>query len=240
MDNKNHYDLLKEFLDRQSEKVSKNTSIQVKSENVPFMLHISRNPLIKGFTPTIGFRQAKTEDRTVPRVCVAETVVGCMIGYASMLYDFQTNVDPAKKDWRGGYYIYAIDYEAALVPNNKLVYDAAMSGERWLVNYTQGTNVYKHRVIGKMFIRNVVTERKENINHIDCNIYLETREAIWLNAHQKLEPGFYILTGPIPDQVKNYKAKSYQIKTIDKSEFESVRKLTVSLLDIEQCRTLDW
>lgn len=241
-----HFSLIKEFLDRQNSKVQKNCSIQVKNERVPFMLHISKNPSVKSFSPIIGFRQANSEDRTVPRICVGETLTGCMIGYSSMLYDFQNmdlrnKNDKNEQEWRGGYYIYALDYEVALAPNKNLVYDAEMSGERWLVNYTKGTDVYPHRKIGKIFIKSITTERIENRKEINCDMYIQVHEDVWLNSSTKLTKGEYHIKGPMPDQIKSYKSKNpYQIQAISKSEFEQVRKLTVSLLDFKDNKAFKW
>lgn len=238
------YRLALQWLNNQSKPIQNNLKILSRSERLPYLLHISQNDKIKVMTPRIGERQAKMEDRTVPRICVADTLVGAMIGYASVLWDSQNDNNAytnKKSHYKGGYYIYAIPFDHCFVPNNKLVYDASMSGEKWLVNYKPGTAEYTPKRIGKVFLKEMVTEISLGKRVLNATFYLETEADLWLSERSLLRKGHYRLHGPMPDQIKTYKGKTlYRVEEIDQKSFNEVRRLTVSLLDFKTPRLTEW
>ena len=75
---------LEKYLESLSPDVKKNLKIvSTKDLGQDFLLHISPDKLSKViFTPRIGNRQGRTEDRTVPRITVSPTLLGCHNGYA--------------------------------------------------------------------------------------------------------------------------------------------------------------
>src|ERR1700741_3061096 len=93
---------LTQWLETVSEKVRKNVTVVTPEEvKQDYFLHISTDTSIKKFVPVIGRRQAYSEDRSVPRVTVAPTLLGCFIGYAKADYDFQNTPSTAKNDQKG-------------------------------------------------------------------------------------------------------------------------------------------
>lgn len=252
MDNaKLYYDEMASYVNIQHNHVKENINIQVVSKKFPYMLHISTNKNIKTFIPRIGERQASSEDRTIPRLCVADTLLGTMIGYAAMLNDFRFHANSIKKKksiFKGGYYIYKIPYEACLVPNNKLVYDASASGERWLVNYKKSTSEYKGELIGKIFIKKIEELMVNNKTEISCIMFLEITQPLYFTSDTLLNIGYYKISGVIPDMMKSYKKNYYKIEQINYEEYAKIKKLSVSLLNYDnyhndkktKSRLFDW
>lgn len=112
--------------------------------------------------PFISKRAGINEDNTVPRIHVAPTIQGCILGYGGLYeiaaFDYVLHKDDKQQtgkmgklqNYKGGFYIHALKFEAALAPSAKLVYDAKRSGELWLVTYTPETVFYKSPVVGKL------------------------------------------------------------------------------------------
>ena len=100
--------------------VSNVTVVTPATLGTDMLLHVSRDPKIKKFTPIVSHRTAANEDRTVARICGAPTVVGCLQAYQEQYNDFHRNV---------GWTIYGIPFDEALQPNGHLVYDATRTGE---------------------------------------------------------------------------------------------------------------
>lgn len=227
--------------------VSKNLEI-VQSKDYP-ALHISSDPNLKQLIPRIGQRQGDMEDRTVPRVCVSSTLIGCLVGYAAAEYEFMNKLPKNKqpkglKDtWRGGWYIYQIPYEYALKPNHKLVYDATLSKEFWLVNYKANVKYIPNKV-GKIFI-NQAERIYTGSGYIEKYIYyLKVDENIILDyyekkdVHVRLKKGCYRLTLE-KDGGYDYR-DDFNIESIPESEFEKIRKASVSLLNFPELLSDSW
>ena len=200
----NDKELLEERLGTLSPVVERNAEIVIPNEeNNGFMLHISTNTNIKEFIPIIGFRQAKSEDRTVPRICVAPHLLGCLLGYAAVEHDFHNSYghnekEAKKKDYKGGYKIYGFEFKACLRPNKKLVYDVECSDEHWLVNYSEETTVYKPMDLGRIFVRSV-SYKSVNDKHPESSmeLYVEIRNAerVRFSKNLVLEKGYYRIDG---------------------------------------------
>jgi hypothetical protein len=119
---------LEDWLENTSEKVRRNVTIETpESLGVQHLLHISTDTNIRQFVPLIGRRQAPSEDRTVPRVCVCPHLLGCILGYADAVSDFHADGAKQNDAFKGGWKIYGLSFDAALKPNSKLVYDAIIA-----------------------------------------------------------------------------------------------------------------
>lgn len=113
---------MKVYISLLNPKARKNLEVVNSTEmTLPYMLHIDKVPP-KAFIPQMPRRAADSEDNTVARVTVADTLVGRLIGYSDAYYDF-LNEDSS------GYIISALDYRECLRPNNNLVYDAEATNE---------------------------------------------------------------------------------------------------------------
>lgn len=148
------YKQIESFLEKQKPKVRANAKIIEAEEDYPYMLCGSINDNIKVFTPRLAERYAKgQEDRTVDRVHVSETLVGCIMGMDELTGYLQYNTGEEEAEvFKGGWYIYALPYKYVLQPNVNLVHDANRSSEVWLVPYSKETKEYKGEIIAKVFL----------------------------------------------------------------------------------------
>lgn len=231
---------LAQWLETVSDKVRKNVEV-VSPEDVglDYFLHITTNTANKKYIPQIGRRQAYSEDRTVPRITVAPTVLGCMIGYAKTDYDFQNYAPTGKPDqanYKGGWKIYAIPFQAALKPTTRMVFDATRSDEHWLVSYNRETNEYASVEVGKMFYRSLrLMAREGGTPTTEVEMYLEiTREeGIWFSKNHYLKPGYYCVTGPGYRDVKDWSDdEAYAVKPISREVYFSAKNASADLLGL--------
>ena len=225
---------IKKFLEICSQKVQDNIEIITpKDLGSDFLLHISDNNKLKDCTPQIGNRQADSEDRTVPRVCVASSLIGCMIGHAAS-ENYFLNVEHTK-EYRGGYYIYAFDFEYALKPNSKLVYDSKKTNEHWLVTYNKDTITYTPKCIGKFFIQSITYIAKSGSIPIPTDsilfIEVESKKPIKFNNNIELSKGYWKIEGPLFTTLRSLETtKPFTITEITKSEYNSVKISSADML----------
>jgi hypothetical protein len=166
-------------------------------------LHID-NHVVKEFYPMVSRRLMDIEDNTVPRVTVAATLLGCIVGYGyNGIIEHFNNKDITKKikDGRGtyvgAYYIHEIPYDWAVAPNNKLVPDADRTDEFWLVNYGKDHSTYPATVVGQFFLKRNTTEiEKDGSMVVLSDIYLEYKGSRKLAVKKGMyvENGYYKIT----------------------------------------------
>lgn len=241
-------ELLENYLATLSDKVQENIVIEGTTKPV---YHISMSTDIKEFIPIIGLRQNDLEDRTVPRVCVGPDLLGCIVGYASFIYDFY-NAERKKivhpenggrdGSFKGGWQIYGFNHEFALAPNNELVPVANYTGERWLVNYSEKTRIYEPIKIGKLFMTNVLVKATDGeYPNVVCEAYLEVNHAdgIWLDVHTQLQIGYYKFTIL---NLADIEARDHKIdfQEIPKEMYFEAKGLSASLLSYVKPNYLDW
>jgi hypothetical protein len=231
---------LTQWLETVSDKVRNNVTV-VTPEDVrqDYFLHISTNTAIKKFIPVIGRRQAYSEDRTVPRVTVAPTLLGCFIGYAKADYDFQnhrSNGKPDQSGYKGGWKIYALPFEAALKPGARMVYDSRISDEHWLVSYSRETNEYIPVQAGKMFYRSLrLVSQSGKLPQGEMELYVEVtlEGGFKFSKNHFLNPGFYRIVGPVQQNVKSWTDdKDYVVTPIDKADYLSAKNAAADLLGL--------
>lgn len=228
------------FLKLSTDKVNKNVTVVSKEElGQNYMLHISPDKMnSKPYIPRIGHRQGQSEDRTIPRITVAPTLLGCYVGYAQWFMQF-FNYNPRDNDidsYRQGLYIHEIEFDEALKPNNKLVYDASRSDEHWLVTYSEQTKQYKGKIIGKMFIRDVTVKPVSGkFNVANASFYVEVNkpEGIRFSKNFFLRKGYWLIAG-IDDSDFTFwdKDKNIVIKEVSKSDYDAAKNLHAALLSL--------
>lgn len=226
------------FLKLLTDKVAKNITVVTKKElDQEYMLHISPDRMNnKLYIPRIGQRQANMEDRTVPRITVAPTLYGCYIGYTQLIRQFFQYKPQNSDSYKQGVYIHEIEFEHAIKPNNKLVYDSSRSDEHWLVTYDEETKVYKGKVIGKLFITEIKSKSisgKEII--VEATIYVEITkpEGIRFSKNIYLPKGYHVIENINEVHLCSWdKDKEIITRQIDKTEFESVKKQSAALLSL--------
>lgn len=215
-------------------------------EQSEVMLHISSNTSIKKFIPVIGNRQAKSEDRTTPRVCVANTVLGCILGYVALNHDMEELPEP-QSGYKGGWRIYGFNYQACLKPNKNLVFDADRSNEHWLVTYSEDTREFIPFEAGTFFwTQNTLESRSDKypVRTVVLLFEIKADEGIWFSKNLKMEKGYWRLEGPGDFTLKSSKNtegmvkswlddKRYTLTRIGKDEYISSKKVSAGLLSYE-------
>ena len=225
-----------------SENARKNTYIAHKDEfRNGCMLHIDAvTP--KAFVPMMPRSAAPSEDNTVPRVTVAPTLLGCIIGYARVASDFSNKTFD-------GYDINRLDFEFGLVPNQKMVYDAQASGEFWLVGYTPQTKEYVPLKIGKLFLKSIVLERipaserkktKKNLPRltriVHAQMYCELTQPIAFDNDRDMQAGYWKITFTQDFDSDMSVAEKNQVELLEISagEYAKVKNLTAATLSYKE------
>jgi len=205
-----------------------------------YLFHISTNTNIRRFVPLIGFRQAKSEDRTVPRVCTAPTLLGCLIGYAAAEKDFREKKPTGLEEddfYKGGFKIYGFEFKHALRPKKALVYDQAYSDECWLVAYNKETSEFQPINFGKVFYRSITSygrADKTPYNVVEIYVDVQHNDGIRFSENQFLTKGYWKITGPEQKHVAGWKDdKSFTFEQISKSEYADLKNLSAGLLSYE-------
>ena len=227
---------IEDYLAIQTSKVQKSCSIvEANDENQGIMLHISpENMSRKPYAPWIGPRQANQEDRTVPRVTVSDSILGCIYGYAAML----DNVFDNKK---AGWYIHQLEFEHCLKPGKAMVYDADLTNEHWLVRYNEATSQYKGKVIGKLVAESILlkTGDKNKSRAIVTLLAAVEKCPIKLTSKQTLEIGYYRFK--IDYERVMIKADDLEVTSISQAEFEKGKKYSCgSALESMQLPCVNW
>lgn len=231
---------LKDYLRLASDIVIKNSEIVHQSEEMPVMYHLAlekRPELI----PNVSKRTAEGEDNTMPRVCVAPTLLHCVKGYGNIAthainhYNIGSKEDKGKKGhvsqsyWRGGFYIHAIDYRVALKPNNKLVPDASKTKEHWLVGYNEMTRYYEAAIVGKFILERVnYLPASGGYSDEELTLLVEVKDdvVVKLDLKHNLYKGYWRAV-LLNDTVKS-------CVPVEKKEFEEIKTVSASMLSLEQ------
>lgn len=203
------------------------------------MVHISMDTNIRNFVPLIGRRQGHSEDRTVPRITVAPTLLGAFIGYAVSEFCFVESRDTTTNNddtWKGGWKIYGLPFQACLKPDTKMVYDGRMSDEHWLVRYSQETSVYKPVTFGRCFYRELrLTARTGKNPTYDCSLYIEVvwPEGIRFSKNIFLKQGCHLIEGAAPSNLYSW-ASDRDLKHLEVSagEYKSQKNACAALLGL--------
>lgn len=174
------------FIECLADRVKSNvTVVDSGSLAYPYMLHLTpeKKPT---YVPRIGARQHHSEDRTTPRVTVADTLIGCFIGYAAFYNQFIENsayMNNKETPFNNGLYLRKIPFKYAIKPNNKLVYDQSITNEHWLVNYSPETVEYASEEIGVLFLSEMtLTARSGTLPSVFSSFFLHVKEEINLSS----------------------------------------------------------
>lgn len=234
------------YLDVLNPKVKPNVKV-VSAEELgkPNMLHISKDGGIKVFTPLVSNRTANNEDRSVPRICVAPDIVGCILGYAADLVDFDSHPDD-NKSWKGGYHVYSIPYEFALRPNKKLLYDVEYTDEHWLVTYNPETVKYPASKIGKLFYHSILTIQKDSGHRKrrEITMFIEVfgDTPMFFNKQHTLSKGFWKIVVYGLHNVDSHQdsPERLSVSQISSNEYKEAKKLSASLLSYAEPASARW
>ena len=225
---------LNKLLSLYSNKIRSNTMIVTKNDlEIEELLHISyfkQNKII----PNISRRIAAKEDNTLPRISTSSTLIGCIQGYLALIHD-SINADIYFKEDRklahGAYYLYSIPYTIALKPNTKLVYDADITNEIWLVSYDITTKEYKPSSVDQFFTKSILIEPDINNSKLFLiTIYIRLSKNTKITDDVTVTPGYHQLTisfrnSDIIYKLEDHKpisAKEYNNNKINQTVLESL------------------
>ena len=198
--------------------------------------HISTNGKIPAFIPAVSNRTISKEDRRVPRICSAETLWGCFLGYAATVDEFY-NLTPG--DWRGGYYIYKLPCSLIAHPSKKLLPDVTKTQETWVLGYDEQHQSIVPEIIGKCFFYSILFKRTRECPIYDLEIYLELKEPMYvLDTNIAVDPGYYKLTIVEITDVLSWDLKNATLVAIDTATYRAAKKLTAGTLSMDS-GTLD-
>lgn len=195
-------------------------------------LHISTDHTIKKMRPRIGDRQMKVEDRTIPRICGSESLVGCILGHAgvrSYYLDKLAHATPSQ--WANAYFtIYRVKTDSYIRPGKGLVPDAPLTKELWVVPYAPECYEVEVERIGMLYLRGTVgtidAGMLESVSYFHLNLFDDA-----ILDDEKLPAGYYkfSLNGELAFNTRSTKKdvpNAYDIAPITRSEWtESLQKL---------------
>lgn len=242
MNDSQSYQEFQDYIKLQHTKVRSNTEVVSAADlGQDWMLHLDKSTP-PAFVPRIGTSFSDDEDRTLPRVTVSDSVLGCIIGYYRFIDDFLS----VNEDDNNGYYINMLPFEYCLKPNAKLVPYAEHANEHWLLGYNKETLKYKPRTVGKLFISEMGLKRNDKSKQhlIRCTFFIEINEdvSILFSKNKQLTKGYYRVTGDLTDYNSNNDANDaesiehtdldlFTVTRVDIKDYRQVKRLSASLLD---------
>lgn len=202
------------------------------------LLHISKDPSIKEFTPRVAARSGgKVEDTTLPRICTGPSVLDCYVGYGNAVWDFEWSTK-REDDFLGGYYVYALPFRLALKPSTKLLSDVTKTNEHWLVGYTPKRFRYKPELIAKTWIAQVSKTRQNEDKVYEIQLYVEVFEGqtVRLSDDVVLTEGYWevVIDRQKDDVFWRTSPKYVCVQGLSKDAYFARKKVVVSLLSLEQ------
>lgn len=226
------------------------TVVTPQTVGVNHLLHLSKSTDLKRFTPGVSRRAVVREDRTVMRISTAPSLIGCLIGYASDIFDFHDRGAGMKYngsgpvEFKGGYVIYGFPFQVALKPSALLVPDSLSSDEHWLVPYDADHNVYCPIQMGKVFYRSIAYEVNDQRLSKRIEMYVEVNSdtPIWLDGKQRLSRGYWLVKTIGLHDGKAWNEVDCQVTNLTQQDYTSCKRNVASLLSFEEQRPalLDW
>jgi hypothetical protein len=206
------------------------------------LYHMSTDVSIKCFQPNVTSRTAIKENRSVPRICTADTIIGCILGYAQTTKDFFTREEGEKAlsqkeyKYRGGWVVYGIPFELAIIPSKKLLPDVTRTNEHWLVGYHGDAIDYPCQQIAKMFYTNVNYSATDGFpkSTIDLMFEVMSDEPIAFTPDHLLDKGHYCIRLVGIFSASNIKrGYDINIEKIDKVDYKQQKDQVASMLSFE-------
>lgn len=215
------------FLGLQPDNVASGLTVVETKDLLGPLLHVSTNPKIKEFVPSVTRRTGADENRSVPRVSTAPSLIGCLIGYIASWSDFAHPEEGKKGKLLQELTIYQFNTPLCLRPNTKLLYDQKESDEHWLVGYSRDTMGYTPTKVGRFFYKDVLLVGRPGKQPFKIfTMLLEvTSDTLVFSKNIKLTKGFWEIRGPEPafKGVRNWTDdRLYTVKQITKAEFDYV------------------
>ncbi len=233
-----------DFLQLQPTEVQEDCKI-VSSVDVgqDFMLRIDKFTPEK-FVPNMPKSAMSTENTNTPRVTVAPTLVGCMIGYFRIERDVQDGTallkNQDKPRFAGGYAISRLKYNHCLKPGAKMVVDSSSSDEHWLVPYCVDAVEYEPDIVGQIFVESVTyLNRSSNWPGVRLNLYLRVDAddiALPVMPGKTVGKGYYRYTvywSNIRTRTVEDHGCLLSLEPIDEAAYLTAKKLHADMLSFQ-------
>lgn len=184
---------IEQWLDMQRPEIRKNCKVV---ECNP--LHISNRP-IRRFTPAIGTRQMKEEDRTIPRVCCGMSLFDCIYGHTAVLEfaisNYCTDINGRDKGESSRVFnIYSLGEGKAIKPNTKLVPDCDVTNEVWVVGYSPEQLNITPKLVGKFILVDINYRYNIDEDIVVTKFYIKNDVELLVDKDNVVKPGCYSLT----------------------------------------------
>jgi len=198
------------------------------------LYHMSINGKIAKFVPTLSRRTLQKEDRSVPRVSVAPTVHGCLLGYQADYGDFEHGVD---KEYQGGWYIYGFNDQVSVRPSKPLLHDVDATDEHWLVPYTSAHWQYPAELMGKFFFCKAEQSwnRKLWVVKATCALEVFAGQTVQLVQGEKLTEGYYSFVF-----YRGQGGSIEQVSKISAGAYQTLKGLHADLLSYQEPPSAQW
>lgn len=195
------------------------------------LLHLSRDPKIKRFVPSVTNRTGHGENRSVARVSTAPTILGCFVGYCAADSDF--NWPETDSGMVQGWTLYSLPYKLALRPNKRALFDQKNSDEHWLVTFSEDTREYIPVKVAKCFYRDMTSVSRPGKRPIrTMTLMVEVfDEPLVFSKRFTLTKGYWEIKGPEPSEfVESWKDDAqYTVRSISKGDYTGVKNLSVDM-----------
>ena len=202
------------FIKLLAPKVAENVTVKTpKDLGVDRLLHVSTNAKINNFVPMVSQRTLADEDRTVPRICTATNIIGCLKGYQNHINDFN-NQEPLT--------IYGLKFEEALIPSEKLLPDVFETDEAWLVTYNTKTRMYPAEKVGELFISSL--RYFAGSSRYSMEIYAMVTVPFMISVGTTLDVGFHRFTLWYDHNKIASKHNTQDVLPITKAEYFAAKK----------------
>lgn len=222
---KSDVEALNKFIDRVFPQIRDDVEIVEVSGSNP-VYHISCDKNIKEFVPMVSNRTMGKEDRSVPRVSVAPSVIDCLNGYSKTLWDF-LNGEIKRGAYHGGYYIYELPVKVTVIPSKKLVPDAGFTREQWVLGYNDETTRIVPNRIGKFFIHSLMQTANGIHKETEYLVYFNLDTAVQISQGEVTPEGCWKMSFKGANDLFY---KKLTVQSITKSEFNSIKKASAELL----------
>ena len=210
---------IEKWLDGQLPDMKKNMTVV---RDIPFY-HISFDAKIKKMRPRIGERQAKQEDRTIPRICGAPHLQGCILGHTGVMNAYDRKPGDDDSQWNGQMAIYEIKASGYIRPTKKLVFDVNETDEIWIVPFDPSVYELVPERIGWMYLSKTVVTREDGRVEYQNTFYVKLDKGTLMIGEKGYTKGYYAfeMNGPLVASFTKFDDDPYNVRQITASEWDN-------------------
>lgn len=194
---------------------------------LPYTMHMAKFKQ-KEMVPNVSTKAASSENNTVPRVYTAESLIGCLAGYSLLYFESADWLDRSEDTkFKNFYHLHYIKFEYALKPNKRILFDAHISNEIWLITYNKKTITYPVFVHGEFYVNKLIVHNRGKTGGRE---FIGKVYEFVINAYFPIETliddkltlkGYYEILVSQEDDI--YKLTGH--REIDKSEYNGIKKM---------------